>query len=189
MPKLAAIDAPVPPLEPPGVRVRSYGFLVCPPTELTELPPRASSVMFALARISAPASRSLLTTNASCSGTDCASVSEPPVVGMSAVSKLSLRMTGIQSRGRSVPPLPRNSRSISAAVSSALLLIVIFVLGGAAVGGALGCLANNDDYGAYCGGQDDTKVIVGAALGGIAGAAAGALLFKKESWQTVTLSP
>ena len=66
---------------------------------------------------------------------------------------------------------------------------VVGLLLGAAVGGALGCLANKDDYGVYCGGQDDTKVIVGAALGGIAGAAAGALLFKREGWQAVALSP
>ena len=56
---------------------------------------------------------------------------------------------------------------------------------GAGVGGALGCLANKDDYGVYCGGQDDTKVIVGAALGGLAGGAVGALLFKKEGWREV----
>jgi hypothetical protein len=66
---------------------------------------------------------------------------------------------------------------------------IVGLLLGAAVGGALGCLANKDDYGVYCGGQDDTKVIVGAALGGLAGAAAGALLFKKEGWQAVTLTP
>lgn len=29
--KLVAIAAPVPPDEPPGVRVWSYGFIVCPP--------------------------------------------------------------------------------------------------------------------------------------------------------------
>ena len=62
---------------------------------------------------------------------------------------------------------------------------VLGLLLGAGVGGALGCLANKDDYGVYCGGQDDTKVIVGAALGGLAGAAAGALLFKREAWRTV----
>jgi hypothetical protein len=56
---------------------------------------------------------------------------------------------------------------------------------GAGVGGALGCLANKDDYGVYCGGQDDTKVILGAVLGGLAGGAAGALLFKKEGWREV----
>jgi hypothetical protein len=58
---------------------------------------------------------------------------------------------------------------------------------GAGVGGALGCLANKDDYGVYCGGQDDTKVIVGAVIGGLAGGAAGALLFKKEGWREVPL--
>lgn len=52
-----------------------------------------------------------------------------------------------------------------------------FVLG-AAVGGALGCAANRDDYGVFCGGQDDTKVYVGAAIGAVAGAALGAYLFR-----------
>src|SRR5438876_219740 len=65
MAKLAAIAAPVPPLEPPGVRLRSYGFRVCPPRELTVVPPRASSIRFAFASISAPASRNFLTTKAS----------------------------------------------------------------------------------------------------------------------------
>jgi hypothetical protein len=62
--------------------------------------------------------------------------------------------------------------------------IVGFLLG-AAAGGALGCAANRDDYGVYCGGQDDTKVIAGAALGGIAGATLGALLFRREQWAVV----
>ena len=63
---------------------------------------------------------------------------------------------------------------------------IVGLLVGMGVGGALGCLANKDDYGVYCGGQDDTKVIVGAALGGLAGAAAGALLFKSEKWETIS---
>src|SRR6185503_2460934 len=83
--KLAAMAAPVPPLDPPGVRVRSYGFLVWPPSELTVVPPLASSVRFDLARISAPAWRRRVTTKASEGGCDLASVFEPPVVGMSAV--------------------------------------------------------------------------------------------------------
>ena len=62
---------------------------------------------------------------------------------------------------------------------------IIGALLGAGIGGALGCLANKDDYGVYCGGQDDTKVIVGAVLGGLAGGAAGALLFKRERWMAV----
>ena len=62
--------------------------------------------------------------------------------------------------------------------------LVGFLLG-AAAGGAIGCAANSDDYGVYCGGQDDTRVIAGAALGGAAGAALGALLFKRERWAVV----
>jgi hypothetical protein len=58
------------------------------------------------------------------------------------------------------------------------------VLGGAA-GGALACMANRDDYGVFCGGQDDSKLIVGAALGGVAGTALGALLFRRERWKVV----
>lgn len=62
--------------------------------------------------------------------------------------------------------------------------IVGFLLGGA-VGGVAGCAANRDSYGVFCGGQSDTKVVVGAAAGGLAGAALGALLFKRESWELV----
>jgi len=54
-----------------------------------------------------------------------------------------------------------------------------FILGGVA-GGALGCLANKDDYGVFCGGQDDTKVFVGAALGAAVGAALGAVIFRHD---------
>jgi gas vesicle protein len=57
--------------------------------------------------------------------------------------------------------------------------IIGFVVG-AAAGATVGCLANKDDYGVFCGGQDDTKVVVGAAVGGVVGAAIGALLFRRE---------
>src|ERR1700729_2334647 len=55
--KFAAIDAPVPPLEPPGVRLRSYGLRTWPPRLEIDMPPRANSCRFALARINAPALR------------------------------------------------------------------------------------------------------------------------------------
>jgi membrane associated rhomboid family serine protease len=58
------------------------------------------------------------------------------------------------------------------------------VLGGA-VGGALGCLANRDDYGVFCGGQRDAKVVVGAVLGGAVGAAVGAVALRRERWRPV----
>jgi hypothetical protein len=47
-----------------------------------------------LARISAPALRILATVKASAGGTDAFMLTLPPVVGMSKVLKLSLRMTG-----------------------------------------------------------------------------------------------
>ena len=59
-----------------------------------------------------------------------------------------------------------------------------FVIG-AAAGGAAGCLANRDDYGVFCGGQSDTKVVAGAAIGAVAGAALGAVLFGGERWTAV----
>ena len=65
---------------------------------------------------------------------------------------------------------------------------IVGLLIGAGIGGALGCLANPDDYGVFCGGQDDTKVIVGAVLGGVAGGFAGALLFPRERWSPVDLT-
>ena len=62
-----------------------------------------------------------------------------------------------------------------------------FVLG-AAAGGVVGCMANKDDYGVFCAGQDDTKVIVGAALGAAVGATLGAVLFRQERWTAVDVS-
>src|SRR5208282_5892728 len=89
--KLAAKAAPVPPEDPPGVRVSSYGFFVCPPSELTVMPVIASSCMFAFPRISAPFSRSRVTVNASFAGCMPLSASDPPVVGISAVSQVVLQ--------------------------------------------------------------------------------------------------
>jgi hypothetical protein len=58
---------------------------------------------------------------------------------------------------------------------------------GTAAGGALGCAANRDSYGVYCGGQSDTKVFVGAALGAVVGVALGGLVFGGERWVPVPL--
>lgn len=75
---------------------------------------------------------------------------------------------------RMIPFLPAEARRRPNLLAGAIGLVV-----GAAAGGALACLDNRDDYGVYCGGQNDTKVAVGAALGGVAGAAAGAFLFRR----------
>lgn len=60
---------------------------------------------------------------------------------------------------------------------------VIGAVLGAGIGGVVGCAANADSYGVFCGGQDDTKVVVGASAGAVLGGLAGALLFKREQWQ------
>src|SRR5690242_3347004 len=90
--RFAAIAAPVPELEPHGLRSSTYGFLTCPPRALQPLLDFvermfAHSLRFVLPRITAPAARSRATTNASCAGRDPSSASEPAVVAIrSAVS-------------------------------------------------------------------------------------------------------
>jgi hypothetical protein len=67
-----------------------------------------------------------------------------------------------------------------------LAAVAGFVLG-ASLGGVLGCAVNRDSYGVFCGGQNDTKVALGAGIGGVAGAAAGAFLGRRERWIRVDL--
>ena len=59
---------------------------------------------------------------------------------------------------------------------------------GLAAGGAVGCALNNDSYGVFCGGQNDTKVVVAAGIGGAAGALLGGLLFRRDRWIPIDLS-
>src|SRR5579864_1632898 len=80
----AAMATPTPPEDPDGVRNKSCGFLDCPPSELYGLA-EANSDMLTFARMTAPASRSFFTRNASAGGMDPSSNTDPPVVGMSAV--------------------------------------------------------------------------------------------------------
>ncbi len=115
--KVAAMAAPVPPDDPEGLRETSWGLRIHPPTELI-VAPEASSLMFTLARMMAPASRSRRTRNASSGGIDPASSTDPPVVGMSEVSTLSFRTTGMPCSGDR-GPLAARSRSSSRARSRA----------------------------------------------------------------------
>jgi hypothetical protein len=62
---------------------------------------------------------------------------------------------------------------------------VVGLLLGVAVGGVLGCAVNRDDYGVLCAGQSDTKVALGAAIGGVGGAAFGTFVFRRELWRGV----
>ena len=84
--KFALIAAPVPPLEPPGLRSSAYGFFVWPNSEPSVVIPYANSCMFDFAMTIAPASRSFLTRKASVAGVQPASAREPAAVCMPEVS-------------------------------------------------------------------------------------------------------
>ena len=84
--KFAAMAAPVPPLEPPGLRSSAYGLRVWPNSEPSVVIPRANSCMFDLAMTMTPASRSFLTRTASVPATHPASAREPSAVCMVTVS-------------------------------------------------------------------------------------------------------
>jgi hypothetical protein len=94
--------APVPPDEPEGVRVRSWGFNVWPPSELSGAAD-ANSERFTLAKMMAPAALSFFTMKASSGGREPSSSTDPPVVGRSAVSTLSLSTTGMPCSGERGP--------------------------------------------------------------------------------------
>ncbi len=114
----AATAAAGPPLEPPGVRARSYGLSVWPPSELTVVPARASSCRLPLPRKTAPAWRSFATTKASSCGCAPAKAIDPPVVGRSLVFMLSLSTTGMPCSGPRAPFLARSWSRASASASA-----------------------------------------------------------------------
>ena len=120
---VAARATPVPPDEPAGERVRLCGFRIWPPRELL-VAAEANSDRFAFAMITAPAARSFFTTNASSGGIEPSSITEPPVVGMSAVSMLSFRTIGMPCSGDR-GPFDFRSASRARAVSIAFGLTVI----------------------------------------------------------------
>src|SRR6185295_13845626 len=85
--RLAAIAAPVPELEPHGLRSSAYGFLHCPPRPLHPLDDwldrkLAHSLRFVLPMMSAPAARSRSATTESRGATEPTSASDPAVVIM-----------------------------------------------------------------------------------------------------------
>src|SRR5690606_3231246 len=75
--KFAAIAAAVPPLDPPGLRSKSYGFKVCPPKELTVEMPKDNSCKLAFARIIAPAFLRRLVKKASFGGIESLKITDP----------------------------------------------------------------------------------------------------------------
>jgi hypothetical protein len=115
-PKLAATAAAVPPLEPALTRSSAYGFFVYPGrTEFTvSYGLNANSAMFDFASTIAPAARTLRTWNASRPATKPSRDSEPAVVVISIVSKLSLTMIGTQCSGPTGPDRENRASSESA---------------------------------------------------------------------------
>ena len=65
---------------------------------------------------------------------------------------------------------------------------VVGAIAFAGIGGVAACAANRDSYGVFCAGQDDTKIVIGAVLGGLVGGTLGALLFRRDRWVTVDLT-
>src|SRR5450756_255761 len=108
--RLADTPPPEPELEPHGFRSSTYGFFAWPPRPLHPLDECverkfAHSLRFVFPRRIAPAALSFAAMNASWSGIDPASASDPAVVVIrSAVSMLSLSRIGIPCRGpRTLP--------------------------------------------------------------------------------------
>src|SRR5258708_33528073 len=107
--KLAEMPAPVPELDPQGLRSSAWGFLVRPPRPLHPLVEWlerifAHSLRLVLPRMTAPALRSFCATNESCAGFEPIRASEPAVVIIvSAVFMLCFVRTGMPCVG---PPRP-----------------------------------------------------------------------------------
>src|SRR5262249_42419199 len=112
--RFAATAAPVPPLDPPGSRSSAYGFSVSPDTD--EIPNHAvaQSGSDTLARITAPAARSLLTIAASLRARYDLNTTDPNVVGISTVWARSLTTIGTPCSG----PITLPSRSIRSSLSA-----------------------------------------------------------------------
>ena len=114
---VAAIAAPVPELDPHGLRSSTYGLRVCPPRPLHPLVlcvdrKFAHSLRLVLPRSTAPAARSRSTMKASLAGVLFARASEPAVVRiLSALPMLSLISTGMPCSGpTAIPDLRSASR-------------------------------------------------------------------------------
>jgi len=72
--------------------------------------------------------------------------------------------------------------------SPGVLAGVVGALVFSGIGGVVACTANRDSYGVFCAGQDDTKIVIGAVLGGLVGGTLGAVLFRRDRWVVVDLT-
>src|SRR5947209_2950447 len=89
--KPAATAAALPPLDPPGTRVWSWGFLVGPKAEFSVELPMANSSRLVFPTTTAPAAASRCTTVASYGGRHPSRMRDEHVVGTPRVHRLSLR--------------------------------------------------------------------------------------------------
>ena len=110
----AAKAAASPPLDPPGVRVASHGFLVAPAMPLSVCQRNAMSGRFVRPIGIAPAPRKCSTIGASRSATASANATTPWVVGVPATSMFSFTVNGTPASGPTEAP-----RAIAASTASA----------------------------------------------------------------------
>src|SRR5437899_9395412 len=103
-PNPAATAAAPPPVDPPGVRVRSQGLRDSPNNGLSVEPRQANSGRLVRPTKIAPAARRPATLGASSVGTNSASRREPDVVRSPAVHRVSLIETGTPWSGPSGLP-------------------------------------------------------------------------------------
>ena len=124
----AATATAEPELEPDGLRPGPCGLTAWPPSVLQPLlewveRKFAHSDRLALPRITAPASRSLVTRNAS-SWSASARAGEPAVAGIPRTAMLSLISTGMPSSGPGAAPAARaSSLALASAAASGLTLM------------------------------------------------------------------
>ncbi len=90
----ATSAAPLPPLEPPGMRSGAHGFRVGPKCGLFVVTPKAHSWRFVLPTFTAPAANRLAATAESAGGTFIANSFEPAVVATPATSNRSFSAIG-----------------------------------------------------------------------------------------------
>ena len=114
----AATAAALPPLDPPGTRVRSHGLRVVKKAEFSVDEPMANSSVLVLPTITAPAARSLRITVASKGGTKSSKIFEPHVAGTPSTRITSLIAKGIPSKAGNSAPSSASANALSAAAAS-----------------------------------------------------------------------
>src|SRR5688500_12263879 len=102
--KPAATAAALPPGDPPGTRLGSWGFLVGPNAEFSVEDPIANSSRFVFPTGMAPAARKRSTTVASYGGLQPSRILEEHVVGTPVVQRLSLSAIGTPARAPGSSP-------------------------------------------------------------------------------------